>query len=149
MSEKSFNKIRLELRASRLLLVVLVAVHGGALAIAMWVPLPLALRLGLVVLIVVSAYRELNRHALRRAQGAIVAFELSAEDGACAVRRRGSTDWQEARLVEQWVHPRLTLLTVRYARKRWPAGVVIAADAVEKEAFRRLRTQLRLRKEEG
>lgn len=145
MSAKSFNKIRVELRASALLVATFVAVHAGAFAIALFVPLPAAVRVALAVLIGVSLYRELNCHALRRAQSAVVMFELQSEDGTCAVQRRGSPDAEEARLVDQWVYPRLTLLVVRLAQRRWPVSVVIPWDAVEPESFRRLRTELLLR----
>lgn len=145
MSIKSFNKIRVELRASPLLVAIFSTVHIGALVLVLIVPLPIAVRIVVAVLIGVSLYWELNRHALRRARSAVVMFELCAEDGTCALQRRGSADAEEAHLVDQWVSARLTLLVLRLARRRWPVGVVISGDAVEPDGFRRLRTQLRLR----
>lgn len=145
MSAKSFDKIRLELRASALLVAVFVVLHMGAFAIALFIPLATALRIVLALLIAASLYRELNRHALRRSQSAVVMFELQSEDGACTLQRRGSPHAEEARLLDQWVYPRLTLLVVRLAQHRWPVSVVVPADAVERDSFRRLRMQLRLR----
>lgn len=145
MSTKSFNKIRVELRTSALLVAVFVALHAGAVTIVLFVPLPIAVRIALAALIGASLYRELNRHALRRGRSAVIMFELRAEDGTCALQRRGSPDAEEARLVDQWVYPRLTLLVIRSAQRRWPVSVVIPGDAVEQDSFRRLRAQLRLR----
>jgi hypothetical protein len=133
------------LRASALLVAILSVVHVGALTIVLSVPLPVSVQAALAVLIVASFYRELNRHALRRARSAVVAFELRAEDGTCALQRRRSPNWEEGRVVDQWVYPRLTLLVLRLAQRKWPVSVVIPQDAVETDSFRRLRVQLRLR----
>lgn len=133
------------MRASALLVAIFSAVHLGALTIVLIVPLAVSVRVALAVLIAASLYRELNRHALRLARSAVVAFELRAEDGTCALQRRRSPDWEEGRVVDQWVYPRLTLLVLRLSQRKWPVSVVIPQDAVEKDSFRRLRVQLRLR----
>ncbi len=144
MYKKSSDKIVLELGTSRMLAAVLVIVHVGAAAIALLMPVTVLLRLAICALVAVSLYRALWAHALRRSANAIVAVELDGEGGACAVRRR-AMDWRQGRLIDRWAHPLLTLLVVRCDESRWPANVVIPADAVAKETFRRLRVRLRLR----
>ncbi len=147
MSTKSPVSLRLDLGASRLLAAVLMAAHGGAAAIAAWLPLALPFRLGLLALVAVSLYRGLRDHALRRGARAITAFRLNADD-TCAVQR-GAAGWEEGRLRDCWVHPLLTILVVRAGGRRRSVSVVIAADAVSAEAFRRLRVRLRLQTAAG
>lgn len=144
MSAKSPDNTRIELGASRALAAVLVLLHGGALVIAMSVPLNSPTRVALIILVIASLYRALGLHALRRTGGAITAFMLR-DDDTCAVRRRGWEEWRESRLLDRWVHPWVTILIVREEGRRWTSSIVIPADAVAAEAFRRLRVRLRLR----
>lgn len=143
MSAKSSAKLRLDLGASRTLAAVLVAVHGGAAAIAALVPLALPLRLVIVALIAAGLYRGLRDHGMRWGADAITALVVN-DDDACAVRRGGADAWEDVRVLDRWVHPRLTILVVRCERRRWASGIVIPADAAPAEAFRRLRVRLRL-----
>lgn len=142
LSVKSPAKLQLDLGASRALAAVLVAVHVGAAAIAALSPLALSLRVAILVLVAAGLYRGLGRHALRRGRHAITGFVLN-DDDTCAVRH-GAGDWEDARLLDRWVHPRLTILVVRGARRRRASGIVVPWDAVPAEAFRRLRVRLRL-----
>ncbi|HEY8554840.1 MAG TPA: protein YgfX [Burkholderiales bacterium] len=142
MSTASPAELALELGASRGLAAVFIAVYGGAFLICTVLPLALGWRLSLALLVAAAFWRALYRHAWRRGPRAVTAFKIGADD-ACAIRR-GAGDWEPARLVEQWVHPWLTVLVVRPARSRVAAGVLVPADAVSPEAFRRLRVRLRL-----
>ncbi|MFL6624179.1 MAG: protein YgfX [Sulfurifustis sp.] len=143
MSEKSLDRLDVDLGASRALAVVLMAVHGGAMAIALALPLPIWVRLMLASATVASLYRGMLRHAFRRSSAAVVGFRINGANDQCALRRRGAGDWEEGRLIDRWVHPWLTLAVVSGAR-RWPEQIVIPADAVPAEALRRLRVRLRL-----
>ena len=111
--------------------------------IALSLALPWAIRFGLVVLLGVSLVSATGRHAWRRSARAIVGFAID-DDGACAVRLRSSETWHEARLIERWVHPWLTILVVRHPGSRWRSSLLLPADAVPADAFRRLRVRLRL-----
>lgn len=133
----------MDLGVSRALAGILLAVHGGALAIALAMPLSLWIRLILVVTVFGSLYRGLTRHALRQSRGAVVGLRIDGADDRCALRRREAAAWEEGRLVDCWVHPWLTLAVVRGAH-RLPERVVIPADALPAEMFRRLRVRLRL-----
>lgn len=124
---------------------MLVIVHGGAVAIALPLPLPIPVRLVLAVLTLASLYRGVHRHALRRARAAVVGFQMNGGDDGCLLRRRGTEVWEEGRLIDRWVHPWIALAVVRCDGRRTTDRVVIPADAVAPEAFRRLRVRLRLR----
>lgn len=143
MSAKSPDSLRLDLGASRTLAAVLIVVHGGAVAIAALLPLALPVRIAVIALVLASVYRAVRDHALRWGGTAITAFVLDDGD-SCTVRRGGADGWEQARLLDRWVHPQLTILVVRCRGRRWPSNIVIAADAVPAEAFRRLRVRLRL-----
>jgi hypothetical protein len=138
--------VTLELRASRALALAFGAIHGGAVVIALTLPIPLWWRLLLLAAIGWSLYRSLWQHALRRAAHAPTALELrfTGVEGECAVRLRGPA-WFDGRIIEHWLHVRLVIVVVRCEGRRWPLSVVIPADAVDPEAFRRLRVGLTLR----
>jgi toxin CptA len=140
---ESPDSLTLELGSSRVLTAVLAALHGGAGALMLVVPLALAPRIALLALIALSLYRTVSVHGLRRSRDAVTALTLGGDD-ECALRRRGSTDWEPGRVVDRWVQPWVTLLTVRCENRRRPASVVICADAVAPDSFRRLRVRLRL-----
>lgn len=143
-SEKSPAKLSIDLGVSPRLTILFVFVHGGALVIAIFVEMSLALRVLAVLLIGMSLYRNLMVHTLRRAPRAVVALTVN-EDDTCALRHRGSEVWREGRLTDSWVHPLLVIVVVRLEGSRWSTGVLIAGDAVAAESFRRLRVRLRLR----
>lgn len=147
MYEKSPTVVRLELRASPALMLFVVAAHAGALLISLLLPFTVFVRFALAAAIVFSLYRGMMRHALRRSVDAPVAFELhvgAEQEGECAVRFRGDDTWFDGRVVDRWVQPWLTILVLRCSGRRWPVAIVITRDAVEGDAFRRLRVGLTL-----
>ena len=143
MSAGSPGRIVVEIGASRALAAILAGLHAGAGAIAVTLPLAWPWRLVLLLFVLASGYRVLRLHALRRAPASVVAFALGDED-RCALRRRAGADWEEGRVLDCRVHPRLALIGVRLAGHRLPVSIVIPADAVAAEPFRRLRVRLRL-----
>lgn len=122
---------------------MLAVLHAGAGVIAALLPLAAAWRLALFGFVMASLYRMLRLHALRRSADAVVGLALEGDE-TCAVRRRGAAAWEEGRIVDRWLHPRLALLVIRCAARRLPVNVVIPGDGVSAEAFRRLRVRLRL-----
>lgn len=102
----------------------------------MLVPLAWTLRLVVWILLAGSLYQSLRQHAWRRRAAAIVAVELDHE-GAAAVRLAGDGQWHEARILTWFVHPRLTLMSLRVTGWKRPFNLAIAVDAVGPEAFRR------------
>lgn len=100
-------------------------------------------RLALWGLLGVSLYRTLRIHAWRQGPSAIDAIEMDSE-GAVSVRFAGKDDWHLCQITNWFVHPGLTLLSLKIESRRWPVSLAIAADAVEPEAFRRWRVALKL-----
>ncbi|WP_148665414.1 protein YgfX [Sulfurifustis variabilis] len=117
--------------------------YGGAIAIALLLPVPWLVRGAIALVLAFGLYLALRTHAYRSTAGTVNALEFGA-DGTCSVRFSGAGQWTECELEHSWVHPRLALLSLRVAGAR-RARVAIAADAIPAEAFRRLRVRLRLR----
>ncbi len=65
-------------------------------------------------------------------------------EGVVSVRFAGREDWHACQITSRFVHPWLTLMSLRLESRRWPVNLVIAADAVEPEPFRRWRAALKL-----
>ncbi len=142
MSQKSETNLILNIKVSRLLAGIFLILHLGAMALVAVVPMIWLLRLGLWGLIGWSLYQTLANHAWRTGSLAITAIELDNE-GVASVRFAGSETWQPARITGRFVHPLLTLMSLRLESRRWPMNLAIAADAVEPESFRRWRVALK------
>jgi hypothetical protein len=132
------------MKVSRMLAGIFLAVHLGALALVAVVPLPWPLRLALWLALGWSLYRSLTTHAWRSGPLAISAIGLDGE-GQASARLAGSGIWQPARITSRFVHPWLTLMSLRLEGRRWPVNLAIAVDAVEPEPFRRWRVALKFR----
>ncbi|MBI3898603.1 MAG: hypothetical protein HY308_09940 [Gammaproteobacteria bacterium] len=144
MYKKSPDNISLELRASPLLALVFVLTHTGALIFALLLPLPVAVRVALSFTLLISLYRTLRQHVWRRGPNAVVGIASASVPGEYTIRFAGSNAHYAGKLMSRWLQPWLTILVVRLADRRWPVSVIIPADAVTAENFRRLRVQLRL-----
>jgi hypothetical protein len=130
------------MKVSRLLVGIFLAIHlGGAVLVAV-TPVVWLVRLVLWGALGWSLYYSLVTHAWRSSPLAITAIELDNE-GMASVRFAGSEVWQPVRITSRFVHPWLTLMTLRLESRRWPLSLVIAADAVEPEPFRRWRVALK------
>jgi hypothetical protein len=140
---ESPDNLTLDIGPSYALTTVLLILHGGAGALVLTLPLAMSVRVTLFALIGLSFYRSVHRHGLRQARDAVAILTLNAE-GECALRRRGSAEWEPGRLVDWWVRRWLSILLVRGDGRRWPESVVICADAASVEGFRRLRVRLLL-----
>ena len=132
----------LNTKVSRFLAGIFLAVHLGGMALVMVTPMAWPMRLLLWGLLGWSLYYSLVTHAWRSGRHAITAIELDNE-GVASVRFAGSEAWQPVRITSRFVHPWLTLMTLRLEGRRRPLNLVIAADAVEPEPFRRWRVALK------
>ena len=148
MSQKSETNLILNIKVSRLLAGIFLAVHLGAMVLVAMVPIGWPLRLGLWGLLGWSLYYSLVTHAWHSGPLAITAIELDNE-GVASVRYADTEIWQPVRITSRFVHPWLTLMTLRLESRRWPVSLVVAADAVEPEPFRRWRVALKLQVVEG
>lgn len=112
--------------------------------VALFLPAPEVVRAGLVMLTLAEAIRAARRHAWQEGRGAVrdLVVDIAGRVevvGADGGRRAG-------RLVDgSFVAPWLAVVRWRPEGARLSRAVVIAPDAVDAEAFRRLRVLLRWR----
>ena len=66
------------------------------------------------------------------------------DEAVVSVRFAGTDGWHVCQITSRYVHPWVTLLSLEIESRRWPVNLVIAADAVESEPFRRWRVALKL-----
>lgn len=125
-----------------MLLGVVSVLHVGAAAIVAIVPLGWILRSFVWAALAISFHRTLRLQRLR-ARAAVTGLEWDG-DGSWAIRLSGDATWHSCRLVDRWVHPYIVILRLRRDGARRAVNVVIAADSVAAEPFRRLRARLRL-----
>jgi toxin CptA len=140
--KRSEINLILNIKVSRFLVWIFLAMHLGGMLLVTVTPMAWPVRLGLWGLLGWSLYYSLITHAWRSSRSAITAIELDNE-GMASVRFAGSEAWQSVQITSRFVHPWLTLMTLRPENRRWPLKLVIAADAVEPEPFRRWRVALK------
>ena len=143
MSERFDSNLIINIKVSHFLLILLFVAHLGSALLVAFVPLAWPLKGLFWVALVASAVETWRRYGARTARSAITGLELDHE-GYCSVRRRPEDAWQAYEVAQAVVHPWLVILLLRKEGRRRPLGLVIAADAVEPEPFRRLRARLRL-----
>ena len=110
---------------------------------ALTMVLPLSVRLVLWLILGFNLYWLLTTYAWRTGRSAIEAVELD-NDANLSVRFTGDEVWHSCQIKSRLVHPWVTLLTLRVAGRRVPVKLVIPADAVDAELFRRWRVRLNL-----
>ena len=131
--------LRIDLRSSRLLSLVLVLAHGLAVY-AVWISLS-GLPRALAAVAVLASLAATLAHALLRTPGSPVSLELT-EDGRLSWRdRRGA--WHEGTLgVSHFVSPFLVVVELRPG-VRGVKRLVLLADSAPRDELRRLRVRLR------
>ena len=140
MPDSPSGTLRIDLRPSLVVAVVLVALHSGAMlgALALpWYPWSVSIAAGALI---VSAWRTLTRHALRRGSGAIVTVAHS-EAGGWRVTTATRACIGPCSLSGAFVHPRLTILSFSSPCGR--IDVLVPEGASDPDEARRLRVMLR------
>jgi toxin CptA len=136
--------LRVRLRPSRQLTLLLCAGHAGAAGLSWAAPIPWWLSLVLSSAALASLAFGLRLHAWRSAPEAVVGFELRPDGSGAIENRRGR--WREvAVLGSSFVSPLLTILNLRVAGARGHRSLVVTPDALGADEFRRLRVWLRWR----
>ena len=140
MPESPGDALRVELRPSLMVAALLAAMHAGAMLGALALPLyPWSASIAAGALLV-SAWRSLTRHALRRGSAAVVAIAHEEPAGW-----RVTTAMRECvgpcTLTGAFVHPRLTILSFSSPRGR--IDVLVPEVASDPDESRRLRITLR------
>jgi hypothetical protein len=143
LSEKFDSNLIVKIKVSYYLVTLLATVHLGGAVLAGMVPLHGFLKTGLWALLAVSAVHAIRLHGLRTASRAVMSLELDSQ-GLCSVRLGQDEIWWPAEITRSLMHPWLVMLVLKLADRPWRVSLVIPADAVEAEVFRRLRSRLRL-----
>jgi len=143
ITEKFDSRLIINIKVSRTLIATLAAIYLGGMALVLLVSLPFLLTVALLVTLTASMAQSLRTHGWRQTSRTITAIELDHE-GLCSVRLGQEPGWRECDVLRAVIHPGLVLLWLRIKGRRWPTGLVLAGDAVEPEAFRRLRARLPL-----
>lgn len=142
MKHYSVKPVRLAVQPSRRLLSLLVLAGIGACLLVGLLPMPrwLKLVLGAGILLQVAYY--IARDVLLRLPWSITALELSSEGVMRCMTCAGN--WTDAAVLgDSFVAPWLTVLNLRLPERRFSRHVVMLPDAVDAEAYRRLRVWLR------
>jgi len=142
LSTHSNAPLRLELRPSRYLTVVLLCSHLGAVACMTAIPVHAAVKIAISLLLLSSMVFAIYRHALLRFGNSIHTILLRENDGTL-IRRSGKSDEMEISVdhnVNTGVMIVLTLIT-ESARVRVP----IFRDMLDEDGYKRLRVYLKTR----
>jgi toxin CptA len=142
------ERLSLHLGPSRLLAALLGSTHVLA-AGALWLaPLPLAWVLAGSLALLAHLAWLVRLHAWRSDAGALIDLEL-LDDCSVSVRSR-TGPWEPYRIAgSSFVSRPLVVLNLRSAVERRTRGVLIAADSLDADSFRRLRVWLRWRWRDG
>jgi toxin CptA len=132
--------LRVALRPSLCLGMVLGAGHAAALAIAASM-LPASAACCAVTALGLSWLDVQRRHVARTAAEAIVGLELNTSGGIVVHQRSGRS--RAGRPVSRFVSPALVVVTLRPAGGWRTIAIVILPDAVSVEEHRRLRVWLK------
>ncbi len=143
MSQKSEISLILNIKASYLLAGIFLVAHLGAMVLVAITPIAWPVRLVSWGILGWSLYYSLITHAWRSGLMSIQTIEMDNE-GMVSVRFSDNDTWQPVQITSRFVHPWLTLMSLRPENRRWPLSLAIAADAVEPEPFRRWRVALKL-----
>jgi len=136
--------LRLSIRPSRQLLAVLILSHGCAVVCVLSVPLPLWLRSGLLIALLLNLVFDLSNQAWRALPFSVVALEFEREGGALMALRNG--ELLEARVLgSSFVAPYLTIVRIKAKRAWFARNVVLLPDMLAPAVFRTLRVWLKWR----
>ncbi len=142
MSQKSVP-LHLELRPSRILAALLLAVHGGAAGCVLIVPLPWPMHMVLVGAVLFSLYRTASRRALLASHRAVTRLVWD-ELGEWVVVFGNGDELPAHLLPDSFVSPLGVVLNLASLVPPGRYAVVILPDSLDRNSFRRLRVRLRL-----
>ena len=122
--------------------VILCALHGVAGTLGAMLPAPVWSKAAVLAAIAWSLITSLEKHALRRAPGAIVGVNVTREGAVTARTRKGGEFVCEV-LASSFVSHRLTILNLRPRGDRRERHVIMCCGNVNEADLRRLRVWLR------
>jgi len=142
-SKKYAAPLQLEIRPSRILLVVLLLLHLSAIVILITLPMPAILMFVLSIVLILIGAHLMSLHALRSSEKAVTKIIWDANDEwllSGSARQNVKVDL----LGDSYVHPKLTILRFKEPDKMWSNSVVLLKDNIDENDFRRLRVRLNL-----
>jgi hypothetical protein len=142
MAARSAPLLRVALGRSKSLLLVLIAAHGGAAAAVLSTVPAWPWGAAALLVLTASAVHAVRRHALRAGRGAVQSLQLGG-GGECRLERADGSVAACRVQGSSYVSPRLVVLHLREDGRRLGHYVVLPADSVPADGFRRLRALLR------
>ena len=134
--------VRIALIASRVGLAAIVAMAASTLALIVFTPGAMALRILAATWVACAALHALHAAALHRGQRGVRAV-LVCRDGAIEVQNAAG-EWRTGSLrAGSFVAPWLTIVRWRPHAARFDATIVLLPDMLPAEDFRRVRVLLR------
>ena len=140
--------LRVSLKFSRRLAVLLLAGHAVAVACVLIVPLPLGLRALLFCALLISLLYVLLNQAGRALPMSIIGLQFEREGGVHVQCRNGKAF--EARVLgSSFVAPYLTIILFKPNKAWFARSVVVLPDMLPPDLFRALRVWLKWRLGQG
>jgi toxin CptA len=134
--------LKISLRSSWLLVTILTLAHIAALAVMLFVNIPLWVPLIAAAALAVHLLVVIRRQALLLTPDAAAAIEIRS-DNTLAVQVRGGA-WNEyAVLGNTYVSPYLTVLNLQQTDGHAVRRITLLPDSLDAEDFRKLRVWLR------
>ncbi len=134
--------IKLNLKPSYRLAGALVLASLGACTIVLCMPMSISLKFFICVPVVLVTAFYVAQDALILLPWSFTELTLNAK-GELLVTRRDGSDSLARVLPSSFVAAYLTVLNLRVSGSRWQRNMLITADRVDGDAFRRLRVWLR------
>jgi toxin CptA len=135
--------LKISLRPSRILAAILVAAHGGVIAVVAIISVPLWLDLIAITALAVNLVAVVRRTALLLTPDSVVAIEIGSDDALSIQTRRGSWISECEVLGSTYVAAFLAIVNVRDPETGAVRHVILLRDSIDAEDFRRLRVWLR------
>jgi len=142
LSYYSAKPIQLELAPSVNLVWIIVLASLMACLVLLFLPLPMALKVLSVALIVALAVYYIRHHGTLTLTKSIVRLTLNPESGLHVMDRAGRTH-QVAVLASSFVAPYLTVLNLQASENGRRFSLILLPDNIEPDGFRQLRVWLR------
>lgn len=142
-SEKYAQPLRLQPKASRILIGLLTVGHLGAIAVLFPLDFSIFIKLFIAAVLVVSLFVALRKQPGSVGEGGVHKLTWTTDGDWLLETTAGET--LTATLHEStYVHPWLVVLNFRQENKRGLLSVVLAPDALDAETFRELRVRLKV-----
>ncbi len=138
--------MKITLRPSRILTAILVLAHAAAIAMVVLAGLPLWAQSILAAALVVNLVFDVRQTAWLRAPGAVIGFEIAADDRFSIQIRCG--EWLECEVLgSTYVTYFLTILNLKAIDSGKHQRAVILPDSLDAEDFRKMRVWLRWKRD--